>query len=105
MPSDSESDDDLLRRLIVNDEEAVRIRERRHGMTVAQVDEAIARGREQAIPADDLALLWITRGNLLGLELGAEHLQLLMDVGAHEAEEIVARLSEHGLIDRQGGRL
>lgn len=59
------------------------------GVTLAQTHRAIIEAIQQA-----------TRAQLLGLGLLADHLVLLMGVDLDEAEDILARLSEQGLVER-----
>lgn len=93
----SDPDDDPLDDLVVDDGEAIR---QRAGVTLAQTHRAIVRAIQQGRPNDEIALLWATRASLLGLGLSADHLVLLMGVDLDEAEDILARLSEQGLVDR-----
>jgi hypothetical protein len=46
-----------------------------------------------------VALLWETKAALIGIRMTPMHLVFVMGVSVGEAEDIVARLSERGLID------
>src|SRR3954470_5211271 len=90
-----------LEDLIVSDDEAVRMREQRAGVTVGQIDAALKVAREEGREqSDDAALLWTTRAGLLGLTLEPAPLVLIMGVTHRHAEDIFARLSERGYVAR-----
>jgi hypothetical protein len=66
-------------------------------LSLTEIDAALARRDE--LPADDEALLWFTRAELMGIAPSAEYLVLLMGVSQDQASDIVARLSERGFIE------
>lgn len=70
------------------------------GLTIEQVDRALAAAREQDLPEPDVAMLWCARAGLTGVSLTADHLQIVMGVTAERADELLAVLEERGLVDR-----
>jgi hypothetical protein len=72
--------------------------------TVEQIDDALAKAREAGATVDEIALLWISRANLVGAPIWTKSLTLLMGIEEEEARDIVARLSERGLISHDAVR-
>jgi hypothetical protein len=68
-------------------------------ITLERVDRALAAVTEET-PLDGVALLWITRSELVGVPLVPENLCHLMGLSLDEAEDVFARLAEHGLIEQ-----
>lgn len=71
-------------------------------MTLEQIDAALAKSRTDGSSEEDVALLWMARAKLVGVTVSPAHLVLVMGITDERAREIMAALSERGLIGRPG---
>lgn len=70
------------------------------GYTIEEIDRALAIAREIDLPELQVALLWMARGSLLGVNLRAGHLEFVMGVSPVRAEDLMAQVAEHGWAQR-----